>query len=358
MRSFGIYCKLDGQKSINAKIHVNLLKIKNEKTSCFLDFGLLFPIDIKELRFYFPFYIEIKDVEDLGSLLAKNNDVLDLIFHTDMSTSSFGQNCYTYVQSSNEEDSSFALYQLGENNLNIKHTNTSVSQQMQGTILNVQLKGEYSFSPACQDCEKKDKSKPKNCYIRFRIPVSNRNMDIFRHSANISDDLFQSAFSKIDMIDFRINDRREIDKKVLETLEDGSYKAFQFEEAHFFYVADSKENIRNGSVIHKDCRIMERERWNDYLPATENVNYLAYHWEKSNLMGRSLSEFCIFFNTIYPERNWLRILSYSFVVILLGFLGSMLSFDINNECEIVVKSLIVFIMFCFILWQFRNNKNY
>lgn len=381
MRSFGIYFKNDSSqgKNVNStndssegkdynptEVHVNLLKIRNQKgISYYLDFGLFFSIAIKELRFYFPFYIYSSDIVDLGNLLAKNNDVLCLIFHANMSASFSGQNCYTHVRNL-DDNSSFVLYQLGESNLEVVHTQiqslipTQTSSPVQGTILNIRLKGEYSFQPPfvdCKDCTKKEDNKPERCYIRFRVPI--KDINSFKHSANISDDFFQSAFSKIDMIDFRINDRREIDKKVLENLREGSFSAFQFNEAHFFYVADSKENIRNGSVIHKDCRIMERERWKDYFPETENINYLAYHWEKRCKSDKdNFTEFCIFFNTIYPERNWLRILLYIFVVILLSFVGSMLSFEFDCGRENILKILIVLILSCFVLWQFFTNKDY
>ena len=66
---------------------------------------------------------------------------------------------------------------------------------------------------------------------------------------------------------------------------------------------------------------------------------MAYHWKKRRKPDKDddkkfdekpISNFSVFFSSIYPRLYWGRILAYVAVAILLSWFGSMLSFRIHD----------------------------
>ena len=146
------------------------------------------------------------------------------------------------------------------------------------------------------------------------------------------------------------------------------YKPFEFNKLHLFYMVDTRENVDNGSSLKQDTRIVEKEQWGEYLPKSSlrNSTFVAYHWKKrrkkidEKKKEEPIKSFNVFFSTIYPKTNFKRLTAYLFVVVILGFLGSMLSFHVTQvKCDYwqsLVKPIIVVVMLLFVLGYFvRRN---
>lgn len=54
--------------------------------------------------------------------------------------------------------------------------------------------------------------------VYFRLRISNLKKNDFYYEERVSNDVFQSAFSKAEMVDIRINEIREFDKEVVDDL--------------------------------------------------------------------------------------------------------------------------------------------
>ena len=210
-------------------------------------------------------------------------------------------------------------------------------------------------------------------YIRFRIEPLNTT-DIVK-SEHISNDFLQAAFSRIDMYDLRINEIRNISTDVMDKIKGDNFVPFKFDKVHLFYMADTKENVENGSSLKQDSRLLEKDLWATYLP--ENCykrNYIAHHWKKrvkkeemwitdgTKIETKQLfipfDDYRIFFTTVYPNVQLVRLFVYLCIVVLLGWCGSMLSFKMSNflpypipECFkllIVIGMILVVIVFMII----------
>ena len=206
-----------------------------------------------------------------------------------------------------------------------------------------------------------------------------KSFDSFAKKKKVSNDWLQSAFSSTYMFDIRLNDVRELSKKKKELVEFNGFKLPSFSKVHFFYMADSEENVENGSSIKLDKRLLENERWHSYLG--DNIEFvsenIAHHWkckteiklgiskvdtanpENPNVTlspdYRSITNFTLFFKTEFSDCQIKRLILYVLIVMLLGFIASAFVTLIDSwlSCLCAYKQLVwvtLIIILCFILY--------
>ena len=372
MNSFVLYCKSgninatsrdvkdDGYKQNEiglVEFHINLWKVKNGVVrvmpNLIFDFGIKFNSRITELCLFLPFCISKKlGVKDLGKCLSTNRNLLNAVFNEDMIYQSANNHCFSKITNNNTtgtDSSSFFIYHLGEDNFKIE--NYTEESEVKGTYLTININGNPSNNNEIIN---------EKYYVRFRVYVENVK-EIVRTEI-LSNDLLQAAFSRMDLFDIRLNEKREIPSKVEEKMKKEQFELCSFNKLHFFYIVDTHETIDNGIDIRKDSRLLENEQWIDYEPNSNivNVNYIAHHWKKKQEGEKPISHFSLFFTTIYPRLSIVRLTAYFSVVIMLGWIGSMLSFSFhelfNNSmfplwvkwCKPVIILVILMALFIYI----------
>ena len=354
--------KADSKGDLKTEFHVNIWKIEEGTYKLsprfFFDFGVMFPKEYKSLCLYLPFEIE-GSPEDLSGYLTGNQSTLSAVFNADTRTWAHNNPNYynvTFVGG----DKSFYFYKLGSSNF--EKTYFSKDDPKQGFFLKIFINGDV------------DKDKGKNdieadlIYVRFRVMLAKDSK--FIRTEQISNDLLQAAFSSTDLIDVRINESRVLDTKIREQMEQRDFEPFEFDKIHLFYMVDTRENVDNGSSLKQDTRIVEQEQWGDYIPKTSlhNTTFVAYHWKKrrkyideiKKLKEEPIKTFNVFFSTIYPKTNIKRLAAYTFVVVMLGFLGSMLSFRLNElTCDwwpSLVRPALIAMMLLFVAGYFIKQN--
>lgn len=225
-----------------------------------------------------------------------------------------------------EKQNPFYIYHLGEDNYKVE--DYTEDSKVKGTYLMININGNPSNSKNAET---------EKYYVRFRVYVENIS-EIVRTEI-LSNDLLQAAFSRMDLFDIRLNEKREIPSKVEEKMKKQQFELCTFNKLHFFYIVDTHESIDNGIDIRKDSRLLENEQWIQYEPQSDiaNVNYIAHHWKKIE-KDKPISHFSLFFSTIYPRLSIVRLVAYFSIVIILGWIGSMLSFSLGSLFEISVDS--------------------
>ena len=225
------------QMNISAELHVNYWKVPvgNGSYKRFLDFGIFInevARDISSVSFYFPFKVEETSLRDLGESLSKS-ELLCTLFNNEYVVRNIkGSPSYFCVSPSANSESThpFWLYVLGENNFNVAEV------RPYGSIVTVKILSTAKKNGGIQPATSEKKSK-RNLYFRFRvedIPV-----DSIFYEENISNDFLQNAFSKTEMIDFRINEVREMNPKVYEEItKDKTF--LPFSKIHFFLLVPLK----------------------------------------------------------------------------------------------------------------------
>ncbi len=286
-----------------------------------LDFGIVCPINLKELVLLIPAKVEKKQFVDLVSRLASDRELMCTVFNDNLTIASTPTKSYHIIRNSSESIL-YLLYELSNENI----VDIDYNQDNGYTVIKIANNLE-SITP----------NMVKNIYVRFRILLDD--VHAFAIQRNVSNDWFQSAFSSSYMFDFRLNDVRELDKKVSEKLKHDHYDMAKLNKVHFFYMADADEVVENGSSMKLDSRLLETQRWHSYFGNNVQLNRenLAHHWKKCVLKtvqkdegGKQVEEdvrtpfddFSLYFKVVYSHYKYSRVLIYSSIVFVLGFLAS------------------------------------
>lgn len=329
-------------------LHINIWKVERGKfylkPEIYIDFGIMSSFKVQKLCLYLPFGVKI--YEDLGKILNNKKKELCAIFNDELLPKPQRNGCYCKIEYEEPKATNdFFLYELGEKNI-------EVVPQNGGTYVFITFEGYPN------DKVKKTKWRNEKRYIRFRVKVEKR--EEISITSHISNDLLQAAFSMSDYYDIRVNEKREIPDKVKEYMQSKNFKICKFTKVHLFYMADSREKIENESSLKCDSRLLESCQWKGYEPKTVIYNpvFIAHHWKKRMKDGEDvLNNFSVFFNTIYPKLNILRLISYLSVAILLGCIGSILT-NLNDEnllSEDLCVLIIIILFFYLVLYLVCTN---
>ena len=277
----------------------------------FLDLGILVynAKDIESIFFYVPFKIEKTQLTDLGNCLIKDN-LLSVLFNESYKIEDDpdipGYHYASVIH--DEEKSDFWVY-------NLSNTNFIVHDLTLGSLIEVSIKTKPKANMGIQNAgERKDNY---NLYFRFRI--NNIPEDGLGYIESVSNDFFQSAFSKAEMLNLHINAIGEIEEDDYKELA-SKYSFVNFNKVHFFFVTSSKEESIHGATDSFDSRLLDSKKWNIYIDHNnpQERKCIAYHWKKNG----PLSSCNIFLRTIYSSANYIKILKYCAVVLLLGITAS------------------------------------
>ena len=338
------------------ELHINIWKVKQGliriKDLLYIDFGIKFSSKCDKFLLYLPFKIKDNQVEDLGKSLVDSRELLNAVFNEDMLCTPSPNHSFSEVKiNGNKNNEVFYIYTLGHDNMNVEYFPDEHENQV-GTILTITTSG----NPNNEENENND----LKYYIRFRIQVEDKKEVV--KTEHLSNDLLQAAFSKTDMFDIRINEKREIPAKVEERSLREGYTICTFSKVHLFYIVDAHESISNGG--QHNSRLLEENQWCSYEPEcnVKGINYMAYHWkDKENDNNNPLNSFSLFFNTLYPKVSPIRLVAYFSVVVLFGWIGSMLSFKPSELFKdntgswirlIIVFGIILFILIFIIVCNF------
>lgn len=373
MNSFAFYYKpyAREEKRTNidiSELHVNIWKVDVGKFfpdyKIYIDFGMKINQNIEYIKVYIPFEIEENGLDyDLVKTLSNNNQLLCTVFNSDLRSMSSQTTSFVPVCDESKKDKPiFYLHQLGATKFTLEPFKIAVDKKNKtvGQILKIQIQ---------KDSRKDDDEMKEDVpvYIRFRIQP--KKISDFVQSEHISNDFLQAAFSRIDLFDIRINERRNLNLEVKDALSADSHKIFKFDKIHLYFMAETKEKIENGSSIKIDSRLLECDLWKSYLPkGCHRCNYIAHHWKKrieddnNNIKGvlnfeeqdkrnnpvttcievnkkksyKPFDDYHIFFTSVYPNLRIIRIFIYLCVAVLLSWCGSMLSFSVSKQIGVSI----------------------
>ena len=333
-----------------------------------IDFGIICPLSTRKLVFLLPFKVDKSAFHDLVKCLSLDTDLLCTVFNEDLKSTSEPAKSYHKIESPNIH---LLMYELSKENIESLVYDDAVDVTEMTISINTNFEDE--------------KLNDYQLFIRFRLKLNS--FDSFAKKKRISNDWLQSAFSSTYMFDIRLNDVRELSKKKKELVEFKGYQLPVFKKIHFFYMADSEENVENGSAMTLDKRLLEKERWHSYLGenivfASENI---AHHWkskmktpfklEKVNVIdGKQSKEefvsdekfilnFTLFFKTEFSDYQFSRILLYAIIVVILGSLASAIISLIGSfiphdlRLERFVWGLVVFCTTILVVFGLYKSSN-
>lgn len=315
MKSIAIwYSSTRGQSSslTHVELHFNFWKIPNgvKDHQKFLDIGIKLDDTscVEYLNLYFPSQITKNDFEDIVSKFIDKADLVSAIFNENYKVTTEGTK-KSYEISDTKNDFVFTVYKTSGNDLEFQ------SNKYGGTIIKIKVL-----------------KQSKKTYYRFRLKG-----DFIASLSTISkptNSLLDSAFSEIEMIDFRVNEIRDLNHDLIEEI--NKDVLLKIKKQHFFFICSNEEEVIGNHQPFISCRNLENYRWDKYvdLPDKNKENvYLAYHWKENDKESVST-----LIKTKYEKNNWKTILKY----FIIAFIAAVLIELFANWLYDILKGVLTF----------------
>lgn len=301
-------------------VHVNfwflndILKQKVKKP--YLDIGIKIG-DYRELLnvvFSFPFQLTKENIVDLAPMMSTKSNA-SLVFNEECEIET--KNEYTIVQIPKDEKDNdklliFPLKQAVEDVFEL----TDYGDRSYITIkfdtfrryleTNVELDAYPSL------------------YIRFRLKDVELHNVLYFDSEPFNKSL-DSAFSGTRIFDFKINEKRNINKSIAARMDIQGESLAEFNQVHFLVMEPSSYDMVSYSQNQMTCRELEKDSWNEYLEELNDKagHILAYHWKKkAKDSNHKVRDFSCFAKINYQKMQSKTVLAYVLVVLGLGVIGS------------------------------------
>lgn len=302
-------------------VHVNfwflndILKQKVKKP--YLDIGIKIG-DYRELLnvvFSFPFQLTKENIVDLAPMMSTKGNA-SLVFNEECEIET--KNEYTIVQIPKDEKSNdklliFPLKQAVEDifELTDYEDRSYITIKFDTFRRYLETNVELDAYPSL--------------YIRFRLKDVDLHNVMYFDSEPFNKSL-DSAFSGTRIFDFKINEKRNINKNIAARMDIQGETLAEFNQVHFLVMEPSSYDMVSYSQNQMTCRELEKDLWDEYLKVELNDNaghILAYHWKKkAKDTNHKISDFSCFAKINYQKMQIKTVLAYVLVVLGLGVIGS------------------------------------
>lgn len=253
------------------ELHINFWNITSQKFY-YLDFGISFSHpETKEISehgavcLFLPFVKDKNDFTDLSTNLESSKELITAVFNEHV----------IKKDSINEKHLLLNLTRKGELLVNTKldfeggalDKRITTKKRNDGTYIFFHLKDCLSKSNHC------------NHYIRFRINLNASDIEKIVKTFYPKDLFLKSNIERSDIIDFRINEQRNLPNEVATTLASASCTPSKY---HFFVIRDMVDDSSASGSAYQGCRILESETWKKYF--SNDVSFgendpIIYHWK-------------------------------------------------------------------------------
>lgn len=296
----------EGVQKSNLELHFNLWKLPSGNNYLrFLDIGVMIPdpAEVRQLCIYFPFDVPTACFEDIVGKFITDSNLVSAIFNENYTVALEPSSKSRLIKKGDKEV--FDIYETGPQNLQRQSL-------FGGTVFKL------SFQ-----------QRGRPVYLRFRVsggyPTS---LSIIQKATNA---VVQSAFSQTEMIDFRVNEARDLNQDLREEMLRQS--SFTLAKVHFFFVCSYGEDIVGAHEPYAKCRNLENYRWKNYV-GNDKLNhqtYLAYQWTKEKR-----DDFGVLIRTKFERNNRRVLANYFGALLLITVLFSIIS---SYAFELIPSSL-------------------
>ncbi|MBR2681400.1 MAG: hypothetical protein IKE23_11750 [Exiguobacterium sp.] len=309
--SFAVWCitdevEVDDQKP-TVELHFNIWCGLPNGNSDVLDIGFLFKETrtVQRILLYIPGKVILSQIQDLSKIL-KDPITLSAVFNDTLEVANPKGESFEAIR--NKKIAFRVMHVDVRNPLELTIEELSEANDQNGTIIAIE-----------QDIIKRMASIGDH-YIRLRLQLSDGLKDMLVSQIEPSDTAFASSFYKLQMIEFRLNERRNFSPELRSRLQVGQPP--NISAVHYFLIRDlSVEMVQAHSTFRK-MRRLEPDLWISYLsglgsPKPEDM--IIYHWREIADVGKTVEDFIALTSFRQPGA---RLSIYVLGIVLLGSLGS------------------------------------
>ncbi len=351
MKSFGFWLESEDKPdieslSIDVLLNFNLWCEPSSGAGRDLDFGFKLsravdsedagghgsyslPKHVDAFVLYCPFSLDKKHVFDLYDvLISSQSRVLGAVFNEKCKVTSSDSKPYASVEFPGGSNDGFTLCKIA-NSISIEDAPDDVP----GCFIRIALPGNLPDGAL---------------YFRFRIKGPGISSLVQKYDSK--DSPFNSAFSRVEIVDFRFNDYRTLPDCANNHVE-AKHSSFRLNtmQAHFLLMADSGVDVDSGVTL-KEKRLLEDGLWDDYLKvghsaseskrfgrhsaASDFSNLVAWHWKKGDLAP--VDGYRMYLKLRIHVCNFITIVKYLFYLFVIT-----VSFDVAEKPVVDFLSMLV-----------------
>ncbi|MER9738601.1 hypothetical protein NKJ31_15685 [Mesorhizobium sp. M0133] len=294
------------------EVHINIWK--GERRSAkrrfhLLDIGFRFQEmrSLRTLSISLPFEIQSDHIFDLFDVMH-DSSTLSAIFNETLSAGEVQENGKTFAALNEPKKVQFYVSRCSRDDRSL----TTIGKG--GDAGSVIMLRDQFFD--------RMRAKIGDQYIRLRIRVPFHLMNGFVSEVDAKDSAFLSTISTSEIVEFRLNERRNFSAAILERLSGGA-DLIDVSAVHYFLIRDMTVEMTQSHTGFKKMRRLEPEIWERYLrdePQFNAQNMIIYHWSSLAPPQSTVDSFTALatFRAYYTGRLWI----YGLVVVALGAMGS------------------------------------
>lgn len=316
MKSFGIWYSNENTKAekheeelFKADLHINLWDIEekyNHDAPPFIDIGLSIENfrAIDEICILIPFGVPWSEFEDLSEKLS-DAVTASLVFNDNCTFVQNGASIRSLTLSENGEHKKL-LYSLEKKD----HESADDKKTIMKFNL-MELRKDHVYDTF------------KDLYIRFRIRSQKMKEELFCDIKR-KNQFLESGFTKTQVIDIKINKKRNISESDLKTMRMEKFDFLAFDKIHFLVMEPANHDVEIFGSDFIECRKLEEE-WGKYLPLDSAIkDVLVYHWKKKRENGATMTEYAQMVKVTGAATSWKLIAVYVLAVIVMGIITNFL----------------------------------
>tara|TARA_R100000306_G_C4378159_1_gene142898 strand:- start:811 stop:1989 length:1179 start_codon:yes stop_codon:yes gene_type:complete len=281
-----------GDKNTKVELHFNFWSLYNGSTN-YLDIGVKFS-DVghfDSLNFYLPFKKEqIEYKYDLGKKVCEHPVLVSAIFNAHATNRAHNdkKDFWDISFSTDHEASPLRFFtQISESSGPLNGTKVEALPQENGEsgcILTFPKEGLFD--------DLKDDS---DNYFRFRIILKGNAHESISQTYKSKDSIITSHFEKIEMVDFRVNETRNLPEPIRSKLNQYPHIV----RVHFFLIREANSEYKMSHSQYHRCRVLENDLWNKYLEQDDSAKkdqnqMLIYHWKSDKKEKEGIDHFSAF----------------------------------------------------------------
>jgi len=257
------HCRENSPNQNELECHFNLWTLNRShrrriKVDCFLDIGVMLnhANDSTHVNIFIPDRIDKSNIQDLGSVFKDNAELVSAVFNEDYVVLARVKEKTIEVQKA-DATPLFEIYVLD------LETDVSIESQFGGSVIRVRIPEHL-------------KNRKHYYRIRLKCPFVDKTGYIYTPPAS---SILEGAFFQTELIDFRLNEKRNLPSSLLEIVHQNG--DVRFTKTHFFLMREASDDY---VFSHKPPggRQLEKDIWETYVGADYSFEQItAYHWKEA-----------------------------------------------------------------------------
>lgn len=297
------------REKLDIELHINLWKLnkkngdKRSPLKNFLDIGIkiLEPGNVANIYIFTPFKVRRKEIEDLGHYFENNNKLVAAIFNEEFNSTASTQSKTLQIKDG-EDNIQFYIYMI-----DIKNDVGLPPKKYGGTIISIKVRSDAEIKP-----------------LYYRIRINSNKLEELYTSYKPESLWLESHATNTELVDFRVNEKRNLDKSLLEEMHNSgvvnfkSVDYFVMREFKYDYVSSQTEMIRS--------RRLEEDLWDSYVGSDcECDKIIAYHWEWPVAPEVAVPGFNAFVKYRFLTSDIKTRIRFCLFLLLIGFIGGLMA---------------------------------